>query len=357
MATLAEIRAKLQEQETSGGRGSQSGGDNAIFPFWNIPENSTSVLRFLPDGDASNTYFWRERQMIRLGFAGVKGDSNSRAVTVTVPCNEMWGPTGSCPVLAEVRPWFKDPALEDMGRKYWKKRSYVFQGFVAESTLAEDTTPDNPIRRFVINPSIFNIIKGALMDSDFTELPTDTEQGTDFRLTKTTKGQYADYSTSSWSRKERSLDSNERSAIDTNGLFNLNDYLPKQPSDDELRVIGEMFEASVNGELYDPERWGNFYRPGGVQIDTANSAPNNSASKPPSASVPQAPQAAAPTLQTPPQPAAVAPVPNGQPAPVPVTPPEMQESVAAAVAATAPEGDGAKPSAQDILAAIRNRSN
>tara|TARA_B110000046_G_scaffold33972_1_gene36586 strand:- start:1456 stop:2514 length:1059 start_codon:yes stop_codon:yes gene_type:complete len=352
MATLAEIRAKLQEQETSGGRGSQSGGDNAIFPFWNIPENSTSVLRFLPDGDASNTYFWRERQMIRLGFAGVKGDSNSRAVTVTVPCNEMWGPTGSCPVLAEVRPWFKDPALEDMGRKYWKKRSYVFQGFVAESTLAEDTTPDNPIRRFVINPSIFNIIKGALMDSDFTELPTDTEQGTDFRLTKTTKGQYADYSTSSWSRKERSLDSNERAAIDTYGLFNLNDYLPKQPNDEELRIIGEMFEASVNGELYDPARWGNFYRPAGVQIDTSNSAPKTEGATVTNvAPTPQPAPVAAPA------PAAVAPVPNGQPAPVPVTPPEMQESVASAVAATAPASEGAKPNAQDILAAIRNRSN
>jgi hypothetical protein len=344
MATLAEIRAKLQEQETSGGRGSQTGGDNAIFPFWNIPENSTSVLRFLPDGDASNTYFWRERQMIRLGFAGVKGDSNSRAVTVNVPCNEMWGPTGSCPVLAEVRPWFKDPALEDMGRKYWKKRSYVFQGFVAESTLQEDTTPDNPIRRFVINPSIFNIIKGALMDSDFTELPTDTEQGTDFRLTKTTKGQYADYSTSSWSRKERSLDSNERAAIETHGLYNLNDYLPKQPNEEELRVIGEMFEASVNGELYDPARWGNFYRPAGVQIDTSNSAPKGGAIVTNVAPTPQ------PTPTPQPAPVAVA-------APAPVTPPEMQEQVAASVAATAPAVEGAKPNAQDILAAIRNRSN
>jgi hypothetical protein len=346
MATLAEIRAKLQEQETSGGRGSQSGGDNAIFPFWNIPENSTSVLRFLPDGDASNTYFWRERQMIRLGFAGVKGDSNSRAVTVNVPCNEMWGPTGSCPVLAEVRPWFKDPALEDMGRKYWKKRSYVFQGFVAESTLAEDTTPDNPIRRFVINPSIFNIIKGALMDSDFTELPTDTEQGTDFRLTKTTKGQYADYSTSSWSRKERSLDSNERAAIEAHGLFNLNDYLPKQPNDEELRIIGEMFEASVNGELYDPARWGNFYRPAGVQIDTSNSAPKTEGATP------------APTPQPAPVAVAPQPAPVVEAAPAPVTPPEMQEQVAASVAATAPAVDGGtKPNAQDILAAIRNRSN
>ena len=342
MATLAEIRAKLQAQETGGTR-SQAGGDNAIFAFWNIPENSTSVLRFLPDGDSSNTYFWRERQMIRLGFSGVKGDSNSRPVTVNVPCNEMWGPTGSCPVLAEVRPWFKDPKLEDMGRKYWKKRSYVFQGFVAESSLQEDTTPENPIRRFIINPSIFNIIKGALMDSDFSELPTDTEQGTDFRLTKTTKGQYADYSTSSWSRKERSLDSNERSAIDQYGLFTLNDYLPKQPNEEELGVIAKMFEASVEGQVYDPELWGNYYRPAGVQIDTTNSAPKGSSPAPAPAPAP------APT----PTPAPVA------EAPAPVTPPAQQEKVAEAVAATAPapQGDDAKPSAQDILAAIRNRSS
>ena len=338
MATLAEIRAKLQEQETRGGGSSNTGGDNAIFAFWNIPENSTSVIRFLPDGDASNTYFWRERQMIRLEFAGIQGQADSRKVTVNVPCNEMWGPTGSCPVLAEVRGWFKDPNMEDMGRKYWKKRSYVFQGFVVESSLQEDSTPDNPIRRFVINPSIFNIIKGALMDSDFVELPTDTEQGTDFRLTKTTKGQYADYSTSSWARRERSLDSNERSAIDTHGLFNLNDYLPKQPGEEELRVIGEMFEASVDGQLYDPSRWGNFYRPAGVQIDTSNSAPKTE-----SATVAPTPQPApAPVAET----------------PAPVTPPQKQEAVAQAVAATAPASvDAEKPSAQDILAAIRNRNN
>ena len=334
MATLAEIRAKLQEQENRGGGSSNTGGDNAIFPFWNIPENSTSVLRFLPDGDASNTYFWRERQMIRLEFAGVKGQPDSRKVTVNVPCNEMWGPTGSCPVLAEVRGWFKDPNMEDMGRKYWKKRSYVFQGFVVESSLQEDTTPDNPIRRFIINPSIFNIIKGALMDSDFVELPTDIEQGTDFRLTKTTKGQYADYSTSSWARRERSLDSNERSAIDSHGLFNLNDYLPKQPSEEELRIIGEMFEASVDGEMYDPDKFSNYYRPAGVQL------PQSSAS----------PSAPAPT----PKPAPVA----ETPAPAPATPPEKQEQVAETVAATAPaSAEGEKPSAQDILAAIRNRNN
>jgi len=343
MATLAEIRAKLQEQENRGGGSGSTGGDNAIFPFWNIPENSTSVIRFLPDGDASNTYFWRERQMIRLEFAGVKGQPDSRKVTVNVPCNEMCGPVGSCPVLAEVRNWFKDPALEDMGRKYWKKRSYVFQGFVVESSLQEET-PENPIRRFIINPSIFNIIKGALMDSDFVELPTDIEQGTDFRLTKTTKGQYADYSTSSWARRERSLDTNERAAIEQYGLYNLNDYLPKQPSEAELAIIGQMFEASVDGQMYDPELWGNFYRPSGVQIDTSNSAPNTGSVAPAASPAPQSQAAPAPT-------------PVAEAAPV-ATPEPQQEQVAQSVAATAPaSADGEKPSAQDILAAIRNRNN
>ena len=340
MASLAEIKAKLQAQDNSGPGKQSGGGDNAIYPLWNIPENSTSVIRFLPDGDTGNTFFWRERQMIRMEFQGIEGQPDSRRCVVNVPCNEMWGPVGSCPVLSEVRQWFKDPSLEDMGRKYWKKRSYVFQGFVTENSLDEES-PENPIRRFVINPSIFNIIKGALMSSDFEELPTDLEGGTDFRLTKTTKGQYADYSTSGWARRERSLDSNERAAIETHGLYNLNDYLPKQPSEAELAVIAEMFEASVDGKMYDPERWGNFYRPAGVQIDTSNSAPNNG-SAPTAAPAPVATPTPTPT----PQPVATAPTPT--PAPV---------AEAAPIPTPAPvAAEGDKPSAQDILAAIRSRA-
>ena len=155
MATLAEIRAKLKEQEnrSSGGSG---GGDNAIYPFWNLKEGESATIRFLPDGDENNTFFWQERLMIKLPFAGVKNESDSRPVQVQVPCMEMYGE--NCSILNEVRGWFKDPSLEDMGRKYWKKRSYVFQGFVTDNPLADDKTPENPIRRFVINPSILELI-------------------------------------------------------------------------------------------------------------------------------------------------------------------------------------------------------
>jgi hypothetical protein len=45
----------------------------------------------------------------------------------------------------------------------------------------------------------------------------------------------------------------------------LSTFLPKKPGDVELRVIKEMFEASVDGQPYDTERWGQYFRPAGVQ--------------------------------------------------------------------------------------------
>ena len=199
--------------------------------------------------------------MIRLPFAGIKGQADSKPVVVQVPCVEMYG--AACPILAEVRTWFKDPGLEEMGRKYWKKKSYLFQGFVRENPLGDDKTPANPIRRFVISPQIFNLVKNALMDPEMENLPTDYEAGLDFTVKKTSKGGYADYSTSSWARKESALTSTEQAAIDEHGLFTLSDFLPKQPTDVELKVIKEMFEASVDGQAYDPDRWSQYYKPAG----------------------------------------------------------------------------------------------
>ena len=260
MATLAEIRAKLQassQQNTGSG-----GGDNAIFAHWNIAEGQTATVRFLPDADPNNTFFWIERAMIKLPFAGVKGDTNSKPVTVQVPCMEMWGET--CPILSEVRPWFKDKSLEEMGRKYWKKKSYLFQGFVVDSKLQEEKTPENPIRRFIMSSQIFNIVKNALMDSEIEELPTDYVRGLDFKIAKTSKGGYADYTTSNWSRRERALSEAEKAAIEQYGLFDLKTFLPKKPGEVELKVIKEMFEASVDGEAFDMERWGQYYKPSGM---------------------------------------------------------------------------------------------
>jgi hypothetical protein len=281
MASLAEIRARLAAQENksqSGGTRTQS--DNAIYPHWNISEGSTATIRLLPDADESNEWgFWVERQIIKLPFNGVKGDANVKQITVQVPCVEMYGE--NCPVLAEVRPWYKDDTLKDLANKYWKKRSYIFQGFVRTNPLGDDVTPANPIRRFIISPQIFTIIKSSLLDPEMENIPTDYVSGLDFNIKKTSKGGYADYSTSNWARKESSLTEAELAAIDAHGLYNLKDFLPKKPSEAELRIIKEMFEASVDGRPYDNERWGAYYRPYGLEAPAGTSSAATTESVPP----------------------------------------------------------------------------
>jgi hypothetical protein len=330
MATLAEIRAKLQQtSQQSGG-----GGDNQIYPHWNISEGQTATVRFLPDGDSNNTFFWIERAMIKLPFAGVKGETNSKPVTVQVPCMEMWGET--CPVLTEVRPWFKDKSLEEMGRKYWKKKSYLFQGFVVDSKLQEDKTPENPIRRFIIGSQIFNIVKNALMDSEIEELPTDYVRGLDFKIAKTSKGGYADYSTSTWARRERALNEQERAAIEQYGLFDLKSFLPKKPGEVELKVIKEMFEASVDGEAFDMSRWGQYYKPAGYNGSSNDSDSGNSV------------RANVSTARPAPVAVAKSQVDEDEDPPFDTDPPKT-------AAKAAPAGADASNRAADIIAMIRNR--
>lgn len=339
MGSLDAIRAKLAAAEAkASGQSRNTNTDNTLFQHWNLEEGQTATVRFLPDGDPDNVFFWAERLMIRLPFPGVKGaEDENRGVTVQVPCGEMYG--DACPVLTEIRPWFKDPTLEDQARTYWKKYSYIFQGFVTDNPINEDNPPENPIRRFVINKQIFNLIKDALMDPDMEDIPTDYTSGTDFIIKKTAKGQYADYTTSKWARKERALTEDELAAIDEYGLNNLKDFLPERPSPEHYQVIMEMFEASVNGDLYDPERWGNFYKPYGVEVPANAAQPGLQKTEAPKAEVkPKPAKKAEPVAET-----------QDDDGEIPF---ETNEQAAAKEAEPA---GGASKSADDILAMLRKR--
>jgi hypothetical protein len=336
--SLAAIRAKLQAQEN---RTTQNQGmaqsDNGMYPHWNMQEGQSATVRFLPDGDTSNSFFWVEKAMIKLPFQGIKGQAGSegKEYIVQVPCMEMYGE--NCPILAEVRTWYKDEGLKEIANKYWKKRTYLFQGFVRSNPLTEDKTPENPIRRFLISPQIFGVIKASLMDPEIEELPTDFVRGLDFNIKKTSKGGYGDYTTSGWGRRESALTEVEQAAIEAHGLFNLKDFLPKKPSDTELRVIKEMFEASVDGRPYDPDRWSQYYKPWGLNVAPAGQSAGNTA---------DAGDEPAPVSR--PQPAAKA-EPVAESASTP--PWEGEEEAPRPTAKPAVSSD----KAQDILAMIRSR--
>jgi len=340
MASLADIRARLAAQDNKKNK-TFTDGEGPVYPHWNIDEGDTAIVRFLNDGNTDNPYFWVERAMFKFPFNGIKGDPTASSnIIVQVPCMEMYGEKDA--VLDEVRGWFKDASLEEMGRKYWKKRTYLFQGFVRQDPK-NGPTPENPIRRFMISPQIFTLIKNSLMDPEIENLPTDTNAGLDFRIMKQMKGGYADYTNSSWARKESALTDDEAAAIETHSLSNLADFLPPKPSEEAQKVIREMFEASVEGEPYDLERWGAYFTPPGVSKTGGDDAAK------PAATTPAATETVEPTVETAAQ-ADVAPVtePVVEAAPVEAAPVE-----AAATTEEVPAANTQK--AQDILAMIRSR--
>jgi hypothetical protein len=285
----ARLREALQAEDekrstkTSGG----GGGDSAVFPFWSIPEGSTATVRFLPDGDPTNPLFWVNQEIIKLTFAGqVGGDfPTDQTVEVKVPCMEMYGEV--CPIVSETRPWWKQGAAKEaLARQYYKKKTYIFQGFVVSSKLEEADAPVNPIRRFVISPSIFKLIREALMNPDMEDLCTDYEGGRDFKITRSKVGDFANYSTSNWSFKTRPLLSGEMGAIETYGLFNLSDFKgvgvhTTQPDAEGVGMIKAMFHDSLAGKSFDFTAYGHSYRgyavghsvPGAAVVPGASRAP------------------------------------------------------------------------------------
>jgi len=95
-------------------------------------------------------------------------------------------------------------------------------------------------------------------------------------------------------------------------------------------VIKEMFEASVDGQPYDTERWGQYFRPAGVGAPQGGTTDEAAA-----------PAAPAPVART------------ATPAPVAEAAPweeDAAEAAAAPIAAPKPTQN-----AQDILAMIRSR--
>jgi len=113
----------------------------------------------------------------------------------------------------------------------------------------------------VINPTLFEVIEKAILDPDLTDVPYDYVGGRDFRITKTRKGEWANYSSSSFSMKTRSLNETELMAIEKYGLFNLKEFLGRVPDSDELAALKAMLDASLRGEPYDYASFGKYYKP------------------------------------------------------------------------------------------------
>ena len=53
--------------------------------------------------------------------------------------------------------------------------------------------------------------------------------------------------------------------------------MPKKPGDVELKVMKEMFEASVDGDAFDMDKWGQYFKPSGYGSNGNTTSASSSA--------------------------------------------------------------------------------
>lgn len=122
--------------------------------------------------------------------------------------------------------------------------------------ISSDLEENNPpaVRKIVVTNQLFKTMENFLLDPDLEHSPTDFEKGRDFTIEVTPQGEWKNYSTSSFSMKERALTKAEKAAVD--GRKALRDYLPAKPSEDDLEALvanamaGEPFQKSGSPFYY-----------------------------------------------------------------------------------------------------------
>jgi len=211
--------------------GSGDGGDQSWklkYPFWKMPEDSQAVVRFLPDLDEDNNLqFLVEKLEHELVVNGQ---------THRIPCLSMFDE--DCPICTLSRKYY-DEKNEAMGKKYYRKKSYIGQVIVVESPIEHDQ--NQLVKLIDFGPAVFKQIQSAFQSGDLEEVPYAFQGGYNFRIKKTKTGQYASYSTSSFSPKQTSLDDD---VIEQIQLFNLRDYIGAKP---ERSVVEALLMAEQTG--------------------------------------------------------------------------------------------------------------
>lgn len=256
--TMAEITALLAAEKTK----SSSTGNKQSYPFWNMPDNSTVLIRMVPDLDEDNPYCWVEKRQIRMTFTGMlHSDFNTDGdVVVSLVCPETFGIR--CPITDAIRAFWNGNADEvAIAKSLYRKPSFIVGAFIVSSPFAETTVPENPIRTLSLNRSVFENVKSGLSNAEFEDLPWDTgDGGRDFKIVKTKPSQYASYSTSAFAYKARGLNEKELAAIEQYGLPDLRKELGPIPGHEYIEAMRALYRDWMAGAPFDNAKYGQFFK-------------------------------------------------------------------------------------------------
>jgi hypothetical protein len=208
--------------KNSGNNSNQVASWKKFYQFWKMADDTTATVRFLPDReeDANPLKFLIENLTHELVVDGQRKK---------VPCLKMYGE--SCPVC-ELSSKYYDAGDQNLGKKYYVKRSYIGQVLVIDSPFEyrDEKSEDESLIKYIdFGPKIFKCIQSAFKSGDLEDEPQSFKGGYNFRIKKTKAGQYSDYGTSNFAPKQTDLDDDVIALI--------------KP---ELKVLSELREKYIN---------------------------------------------------------------------------------------------------------------
>ena len=234
---MSDAKSRLDALKGAFDKKTQTGGDpfwKLFYQFWKIPDDSTAVVRFLPDLDESNSLgFLTENLVHELEINGQKKK---------VPCLSMYGE--ACPICDLSRKYY-DEKNEAMGKKFYRKKSYIGQVIIVESPIEHDQ--NQLVKLIEFGPAVFKQIQSAFQSGDLEEAPYEFKGGYNFRIKKTKQGEYASYSTSSFAPKQSDL---ADEVIEQLELHNLSTFRGKKP---DVATVEALLVAALTGSSFDEE--------------------------------------------------------------------------------------------------------
>jgi hypothetical protein len=235
---LTALKALFSAQDQNKNR---DRGPSNYFNFWDMPDGSQCVIRFLPDSNEENPMgFVVEKKMHNVEVNGKRR---------SVPCNTMY--SSDCPVCAVSAAYYKQDDKVN-GKKYWRKASYVAQAMIVESAVPIKDGEESVIGKVKlvsIGYSLWKIIKEAFEGGDLDDVPFAYEGGCDFIIKKDRQGEYASYVLSRFARKNRALTDDEVAYAESE-MKDLSTILPPQMDIDKIEA---MLEADLSGTPYEEE--------------------------------------------------------------------------------------------------------
>lgn len=219
---------------------SNSPSDSRYYPFFLAETGTETNVRFCPDKNEDNQWFFLERDIHRIP---VNGEIKK------VPCLKMYG--HECPICDSSRAFYKKEGKNSAtGKQLYRKRDWLAQVYINKDALPPNPetkeTFEGKVKAVVVTSQVYEAIDISLEDVDIP--PHQYIGGSDFLIRPTQDGNYRSYVRSRFAKSPSDLDDDIIDYIEAN-IVDLRTLLPAEPNIDDVNGYLTSF---LSGNAYAP---------------------------------------------------------------------------------------------------------